>query len=78
MKGQWYWIAGFWPAAAVALIALVAAWIYCVSLFGLGIGFTLGWIPALPIAVLAYYVGRLLWAPLVGMLAMAALVTIGS
>lgn len=78
MKEQWYWIAGFWPAAAGAVIAFFAAWIASTDLFGVGLGLAFGWLPALLAAVLAYYVVRLLWAPLAGVLAMAAVVAIGS
>jgi len=78
MKGQWYWVYGFWPAAVGAVIGFFAAWICSVDLFGFGVGLAVGWIPSLLAAVLAYYAVRLLWAPLVGLLAMAALVVAGT
>ncbi len=78
MKGQWYWVAGFWPSAFGAMIVFFVAWLYSISLFGMALGLVLGWIPALLVAAFGYYLFRLLWAPLVGMLAMAALVLVGS
>lgn len=57
-----------------AIIAFLAAWVYCMANYGFLFGFGLGWLPAAILAVISGVAMRFLW-PLVvlGLLAVAAL-----
>jgi hypothetical protein len=55
---------GWISAALTGPATLLAVWIYCVSTYGFFLGFLLGWIPALILALLAAVATIFLW-PLV-------------
>lgn len=59
----WYFQIGGCLGIVPALAAFVGGWWYCAATYGFLLGFGLGWLPALILALLVELAVTLLWAP---------------
>lgn len=59
----WYFQIGGCLGIVPALAAFVGGWWYCTATYGFLLGFGLGWLPALILALLVELAVMLLWAP---------------
>lgn len=69
-----YFRIGGWLGIIPALITFVGAWWYCATTHGFLLGFGLGWLPSLILAVLVELAFTLLWGPALAAVALFVII----
>jgi len=65
---------GGWLGIIPALITFVGGWWYCATTYGFLLGFGLGWLPSLILAVLVELAFTLLWGPALAAVALFVII----
>jgi hypothetical protein len=76
LDDEWYWTVGNILGGLVAIISFIASWVYCASEYGYLLGFGLGWLPSIILAVILFFATKFLWGPVLGLIGLAVLLEI--